>query len=135
MKDNVIQVMLIEPMKRPTMIEISNDLESMQNLVKGLIQEYMPFDDDVAIICNEEGKINGMLPNRGIFNQSGELQDIIFGSFFLCNAPAESEKFLGLTEAQQEKYKEYFRSPERFFVTTQGIKVQKIAPAKTEMER
>lgn len=27
----------------------------------------MPFEDEVAIICNDEGKMNGMLPNRAVY--------------------------------------------------------------------
>ena len=34
-------------------------------------------DDDVILICNDEGKINGMGPNRDID------YDIIFGPFFV----------------------------------------------------
>ena len=32
----------------------------MQEVVGGDIEEYMPYDDDVAIICNEEGKMRGL---------------------------------------------------------------------------
>lgn len=59
------------------------------------IEEYMPFEDDVAIICNEEGK-----GKRTAFEQSDlrwqethEMMDIIAGTFFIAYAPVESEKF------------------------------------------
>lgn len=52
-----ISVLLVEPNKYPKMIEIDDTLESMQEVVGGDIEEYMPFEDEVAIICNEEGKI------------------------------------------------------------------------------
>lgn len=35
-------------------------MEAMQVVVGGDIEEYMPFEDEVAIICNEEGKVNGL---------------------------------------------------------------------------
>ena len=63
-EENKISVLLIEPNKYPKMIEIEDTLEAMQSVVGGDIEEYMPFDDEVAIICNEEGKFNGMQPNR-----------------------------------------------------------------------
>ena len=50
-----ISVILIEPDKYPKVIEIEDTLEAMQAIVEGDIEEYMPFADDVAIICNEEG--------------------------------------------------------------------------------
>lgn len=54
-----ISVLLVEPNKYPKMIEIDDTLEAMQEVVGGDIEEYMPFEDEVAIICNEEGKVNG----------------------------------------------------------------------------
>lgn len=52
MTENKISVLLIEPNKYPKMIEIDDTLEAMQQVVGGDIEEYMPFDDEVAIICN-----------------------------------------------------------------------------------
>lgn len=62
-----ISVILVEPNKYPKTIKIEDSLEAMQKIVGGDIEEYTPFEDEVAIICNEEGKVNGMLPNRAIF--------------------------------------------------------------------
>lgn len=53
---NKITVLLVEPNKYPKFIEIEDSLEAMQRAVGGDIEEYMPFSDEVAIICNEEGK-------------------------------------------------------------------------------
>lgn len=64
-----INVLLIEPGKYPKQIEIEDTLEAMQSLVEGDIEEYMPFEDEVAIICNEEGKMNGMPLNRGVYSE------------------------------------------------------------------
>ena len=47
-----ISVLLVEPNKYPKMIEIDDTLEAMQAVVGGDIEEYMPFEDEVAIICN-----------------------------------------------------------------------------------
>ncbi len=60
--------------------EIDNGLESMQNVVGGYIQATYPFEDEVAIICNEEGKLMGLEMNRGI----PTTMDIIVGDFFIC---------------------------------------------------
>ena len=59
-----ISVILVEPGRYPKLIEIEDTLEAMQSLVEGDIEEYMPFEDEVAIICNEEGKMNGLPLNR-----------------------------------------------------------------------
>ena len=47
-----ISVLLVEPNKYPKMIEIDDTLEAMQTVVGGDIEKYMPFEDEVAIICN-----------------------------------------------------------------------------------
>ena len=42
----------------------------MQSLVEGDIEEYMPFEDEVAIICNDEGKMNGLPLNRAVYSSA-----------------------------------------------------------------
>lgn len=122
-----LKVLYIEPMKTPKIVEIDGDLESMQNLVGGYIEEYMPFEDEVAIVCNDEGKINGLEPNRGIFDKEGEIQDIICGSFFICYAPVESEKYLSLPDNLRKKYEEMFRHPEIITRTDTGdLKIRRL---------
>lgn len=69
MKNNKIAVLLVEPGKFPRTVHIDNDLHTMQRIVNGYIKQYMPFDDDVAIICNEEGKMNGAELNRAIYSE------------------------------------------------------------------
>ena len=55
-----ISVLLVEPNKYPKIIQIEDSLEAMQKIVGGDIEEYMPFEDEVAIICNdEENELSG----------------------------------------------------------------------------
>lgn len=109
-----INVLLVEPNKYPKMIEIDDTLEAMQKIVGGNIEEYMPFEDEVAVVCNDEGKFNRMLPNRAVYSDDKEMRDIIFGPFFVCYAPIESESFQSLPEDLAKKYEEKFKMPERF---------------------
>ena len=64
-----ISVLLVQPGQYPKMVEIEPSLEAMQRIVDGDIEEYMPFSDEVAIICNEEGKVRGLPLNRAIYNE------------------------------------------------------------------
>ena len=52
-----IRVLIVEPCKAPRAADIPADLESLQHQAGGLIQVLYPFDDDAAIICNDEGKL------------------------------------------------------------------------------
>ena len=45
---NKIKVILCKPGERAEVIEIDDSLEAMQELVGGRIEEYMPWEDDVA---------------------------------------------------------------------------------------
>ena len=117
MNDSKIKVLLVEPEKYPKEIVIDDSLEAMQEVVGGDIEEYMPYDDDVAIICNEEGKMRGLPLNRAVYvqdNDKKEMVDIICGKFFICYAPPESESFQSLPDDMMKKYKEQFKYPERF---------------------
>lgn len=104
-----MKVLVIEPGKQPIAKEIGNTLKDMQRMVGGYIQAYYPWMDEVAIICNDEGKIMGLPFNRPIFGEHGELVDIIAGTFFLCGAPMDSGKFTDLPEDLIEHYTRMFQ--------------------------
>lgn len=136
---SMIKVLLVEPNKYPKMIEIADTLESMQELVGGDIEEYMPYEDDVALVCNDESKLRGLPPNRAIYlddNGKKEMVDIIAGKFFICYAPPESEKYLSLPDELAKKYEAQFKYPERFFKDF-GDKIiaQPFKPKEKEHER
>ena len=130
-----ISVLLVQPGKYPKMIEIEDSLESMQNVVGGDIEEYMPFEDEVAIICNEEGKINGMPLNRAIYDSDKEIVDIISGDFFVAFAPIDSDKFLSLPGNMADKYHQLFKYPEHFTRSNEGIIAVPFKPVRSEKER
>ena len=131
-----ISVLLVEPNKYPKMIEIDDTLEAMQTVVGGDIEEYMPFEDEVAIICNEEGKITGMAPNRAVYEEnSREMLDIICGKFFVAYAPFEAERFQSLPPDLAEKYREKFKYPERFMRVNDGIVAVPFKPVRADKER
>ena len=138
MNDTKIKVLLVEPEKYPKEIEIDDSLEAMQEVVGGDIEEYMPYDDDIAIICNEEGKMRGLPLNRAVYvqdNDKKEMVDIICGKFFICYAPIESEKFLSMPKELARKYEEKFKYPERFYQTIDGIEAKPYKPVSKDMER
>lgn len=130
-----INVLLIEPGKYPKQIEIEDTLEAMQETVGGYIEEYMPFDDEVAIVCNEEGKMNGAELNRAIYSNDKEILDIIAGNFFIAYAPIESESFLSMPKDLMKKYEDKFRYLERFYQTDKGIEAKAYKPISKDMER
>lgn len=134
-KAETISVLLIQPGKYPKTVAIEDSLEAMQALVGGDIEEYMPFEDEAAIICNEEGKVNGLPLNRAIYDSEHQMIEIMAGDFFICHAPIEAEKFMSLPPDLTKKYSEKFRYPEKFVRTDDGIKAIPYKPAARDMER
>ena len=109
-----MKIIVVEPQKKPVVRDIDPGLASMQKLVGGFIEAVYPFDDPVALICNDEGKLMGLPLNRALYDNTGQIYDIIAGTFFLCGAPGDSEDFTSLTEEQLQRYQERFAEPEQF---------------------
>jgi len=95
--------LLVAENKLPEVVEIPDTLKSLQELVGGYIEYcYMPEHEDVVLICNEEGKINGMGPNRDIGH------DIIFGPFFVIGDNPDIGENISLTDEQISKWTKIF---------------------------
>ena len=109
-----MQVIVVEPKKKPMVQDIDSDLKSMQKIVGGSIQAIYPFDEPVALICNEEGKLLNLPLNRALRDGKGPAYDIISGTFLVCAAPPDSDRFVGLTDQQAKAYMERFATPEMF---------------------
>ena len=126
-----IQVVLVEPGKLARIAEVGTTLDAMQRTVGGDIEAYYPFEEQVCIVCNEEGKINGLPLNRAIRDEdTNEIVDAIAGTFFICDC---SGKSLGnLSKEQQKRYLEKYRFPERFFLTRDGIESVPYKPQSRE---
>lgn len=133
MEQNKINVLLVKPNQIPKMVTINSDLKSLQNVVGGNIQVVYPFYDEVAIVCNDEGKLDNLNLNRGLFDENGNLYDIIAGNFFVCDCSGED--FGSLKEEHIAKYKEMFYYPEKFMMINGEITSVKIKPQKVHSER
>ena len=107
-----MRILVIEPEHKPYEYEIDGSLKSMQKVVGGLIQALYPFEESVALVANDEGKLLGLPMNRGLRDEDGKLYDILCGTFFLCGIAEDS--FTSLTDEQVQHFKEIFAVPEMF---------------------
>ena len=110
-----MNVLRVEPYKPPFAKEIDPGLASLQHEVNGWIEATYPFEDPVAIICNEEEKLNGMEYNRAIRDENGEVREIIAGPFLIVGLDEDS--FGSLSEDMLKKYQRLFAQPEVFLQT------------------
>ena len=100
-----MKVIKVEPKKEPYVVDIENTLESLQKEVDGYIEILYPFDERVCIVCNEEGKIRNLAPNRTIM-KDGYMMDVIVGTFLI--AKFKGSDFVSLSEKECEKYMKLF---------------------------
>lgn len=118
-KADTMTVLLVEPNKYPEVKEIGTDLESLQQAVGGNIEVTYPFEDNVGLVVNEEGKINGMPLNRAVRDEDGGVTDIVAGSFLVVGLTEDS--FGSLTQEQIGKFEQEFHQPEAFVKMGKGV--------------
>ena len=107
-----MRILVIEPECKPIVRSIDGELETMQELVGGLIQTLYPFGDSVALVCNDEGKLMKLPANRALRDADGQVYDIVCGTFFICGIDGDS--FASLTDEQIQRFKAMFAVPELF---------------------
>lgn len=61
MRENCIKAIYGAPGKTPIFIEVENTLEALQQAVGGYI-ESVTVEDNVCILCDEEGRLKGLQP-------------------------------------------------------------------------
>ena len=111
-----MHILIVEPGKHPRLADIDDSLESLQKTVGGYIEAIYPFEDEIAIICDEESKLksdtewNRLLPETG---------DVIKGTFII--AGLGDEDFTDLSPGLIEKYKQRFWNIELFVPTPNGL--------------
>lgn len=100
-----MNVLVVEPGYLPYEKDI-NGLEEMQALVGGPIQAIYPFEEMVAVVCDEEGLYHNVPFNRSMEGGYGG----VFGTFFVCGLGEEN--FISLTPEQMKTYKQKFKKAE-----------------------
>ena len=128
----MLRVVLVEPGKVARVAEIDGSLEGMQKTVGGYIQAVYPFEETVCLVCNEEGKLQGLPLNRALRDEDNSVYDIVAGTFFVCDC--STENFKSLNEEQLKRYTEKYKRPERFMRVDDQILAIPM-PIKSDKER
>ena len=117
-----MKVVICEPGQYARIAEIEPTLTAEQKVVGGLIDCVYPWPNDmVGLVCNDEGKLNGLPLNRAL-----EDYDVIAGTFFICGISGEN--FCSLTEEQTARYLQKFHDPEVFTQTPFGLLRMRTTP-------
>ncbi|MCI7222575.1 MAG: DUF3846 domain-containing protein [Erysipelotrichaceae bacterium] len=108
-----IKGLLIKPDETPSLIEFEESLENLQRYVGGNIEIIQPFeDDDVDVIINEEGKLNGLPLNR-LLTSKGNIIDALMGDILIVGANNETGETISIPKEKIGKYTDLFRD---FFI-------------------
>lgn len=117
-KENKIRILYVQPGKYPEERIIDNTLKAYQSLVYGDIESVAPWRTNVRVVCNQEGKLNGMPPNRLLGDY-----DILMGSFFICGL--RNGNFISLTDEQFKRYEKLYHDP---IIFTDAIQLVTVTP-------
>ena len=109
---NLMDVLLVKPGMYPQAVQIGGELEDLQKAVGGDIEAVYPFNEEVALVVNEEGKINGSELNRALRDDNGQIYDIIAGDFLVVGLGEED--FASLSPELMEQFEKEFHQPEMF---------------------
>lgn len=109
-----MKILIVEPGKTPRRADIPHALGAMQHVVGGYIQALYPWEDQVALVANEEGLIEGLELNRYVAPGV-----VIAGTFFVCGLTEED--FGDLSDELADKYSQQLWEPQVFIRINQSI--------------
>lgn len=107
-----LDVLLVKPGRYPQAVQIGSELEDLQKAVGGDIEAVYPYNEPVALIVNDEGKLNGSELNRALRDNEGQIYDIVAGDFLVVGLGEED--FASLSPELMEKFEKEFHQPEMF---------------------
>lgn len=115
-KEAAMRVVICEPGKPARVAMIKPGLESLQSVVGGYIEPYYAFEEDVCIVCNEEGKINGMALNRAVYVEK-QPTEMSYGE--LCRqfreAESRGEHLSGLIVFTEDSFTDHYSEESRTY--------------------
>ena len=107
-----LDVLLVKPGMYPQAVQIGSELEDLQKAVGGDIEAVYPYNEPVALIVNDVGKLNGSELNRALRDNEGQIYDIVAGDFLVVGLGEED--FASLSPELMEKFEKEFHQPEMF---------------------
>lgn len=103
-EENLIKVLLVEPFDKPRIITIENNYQAISEIICGAADEYMPFEDDVALLCNADGKRLSLSANHTVTDTETGKTELIYGTFILVGASEFDTEYHSLDDDLIDKY-------------------------------
>ena len=121
------KALIAKPGEKIEEIELDYDnFEFMQKCVGGYVQAVYPYEDPVAVLCNEDGKMNRLPVNRSMKqddgtpfrDEAGNIYDVFVGTILIVGCGEED--FCPLTPELLKKYGAMYKLPEQL-IKVNGI--------------
>ena len=109
---DTMNVLLVKPFMYPQAVQIGCELEDLQKAVGGDVEATYPFNEPVALVMHDEGKLVGKELNRALRDDDGDIYDIIAGDFLVVGLGEED--FCSLSPELMKQFEEHFHRPETF---------------------
>ena len=124
-----IDVVLVEPGKLARPAKITATLEGMQAAVGGNIEPFYPFEEQVCIVCNEEGKLIGLPLNRAVYAYEEQQVDMSYGElaaqFRAQERSGTGRHMLGYIVFTEDSFTEPYTEEQRTYVVSSNNKAFK----------
>ena len=124
-----IDVVLVEPGKLARAAKITATLEGMQAVVGGDIEPFYPFEEQVCIVCNEEGKLIGLPLNRTVYAYEEQQVDMTYGElaaqFRAQERSGTGRHMLGYIVFTEDSFTEPYTEEQRTYVVSSDNKAFK----------
>lgn len=121
-----IDVVLVEPEKPARAAKITATLEGMQAMVGGDIEPFYPFEEQVCIVCNEEGKLIGLPLNRAVYAYEEQQVDMTYGElaaqFRAQERSGTGRHMLGYIVFTEDSFTEPYTEEQRTYVVSSDNK-------------
>ncbi len=83
-KEEIITCIKCAPNKNAEVVQLKQDLRSLQEAVDGYIEYCYPFDDDnICVLCNEEGKLIPLDFSRPVLDDDNNIFDLVAGTCYI----------------------------------------------------
>ena len=121
-----IDVVLVEPEKPARAAKITATLEGMQAVVGGDIEPFYPFEEQVCIVCNEEGKLIGLPLNRAVYAYEEQQVDMTYSElaaqFRAQERSGTGRHMLGYIVFTEDSFTEPYTEEQRTYVVSSDNK-------------
>jgi hypothetical protein len=121
-----IDVVLVEPEKPARAAKITATLEGMQAAVGGTIEHLYPFEEQVSIVCNQEGKLIGLPLNRAVYAYDEQQVDMTYSElaaqFRAQERSGTGRHMLGYIVFTEDSFTEPYTEEQRTYVVSSDNK-------------